>query len=208
MIAAAMSVRTIAETGFSVSDIHSSPFYNLVYTSSMKYSHTDWADPASWPDSQALIQAVATNDGGSSLPAPDLIVIYGFWIPEQLDLNGIRCHFDIRNGSAEITYYPNRTEVVEAQSPDDIFTYLSDTYNCTPWDWGYDIGTLFPENSSLWSKVLNGSDAAAFYSVAVHDHRPCSIRHQDFNSEESLQYRRSSFFARGLEVSRFDTRWC
>jgi hypothetical protein len=142
-------------------------FVNLLYASELENAPLEWAYPTGWPDPQTLIQAVATRDGGAPLPIPDLIAIYGFWGPQQLSLNGIRCYFDIRAGWANVSYHLNTTEVIGVQVEDDTLSYVPNTGNCSPWNGprGDQLESFLPDNSSLWATALNGSNASIIYSL-------------------------------------------
>jgi hypothetical protein len=95
---------------------------------------------------------------------PDLVAIYGSWIPGQLHLSGICCYFDMRSGRADITYQVNTTEVVEVTSYADAPSYLPNTSNCTPWNGpnGDQLESFLPNNGSLWKTALNGTNATTF----------------------------------------------
>jgi hypothetical protein len=91
---------------------------------------------------------------------------------------GIQRFLDIRAGRADVTYHLNTTQVAEVRSNDDDFSYVPHTGNCTLWNslvYGQVYGQLdsillvnfSTTNNSLWNTVLNGSDAAAFYSLDV-----------------------------------------
>jgi len=159
-------VNSMPSLGFDFGTNNSTPFVDLLYASEINVALVDWAEPSSWPNSQALMQAVATRNGRIPLPVPDLFLIYGSWSPEHLSVNGIMCYFDIRTGQANVTYQLNTTQVVEVQS-DAAFSYLPNTGDCTPWNGPRNdqLESFLPNNGSLWSAALNGSDAAAFDSL-------------------------------------------
>jgi hypothetical protein len=155
----------IPSLGYEFDNKNLTSFLDLLYASDLEHTPLRWADPEGWPDSQALVQAVATrNDFPSQIP--DLFAIYGSWSPEQVNLNGIRCYFDVFAGRANVSYFVNTTEAIDVQLLNGTFTYLSNTSNCTPWNGprGDQLEAFLPDNSSLWTTALDGSDAISFDS--------------------------------------------
>lgn len=119
--------------GFDVYSTNVTSFVNLFYAPELVFTApVKWAGPTGWPDTQALMQAVAVRNGRSSLPVPDLIAIYGSYSPEEVNVNGIKCFFDMRSGRANVTYHLNAPEVVDVRPDEDSFSYLPNTGNCDP----------------------------------------------------------------------------
>jgi len=152
--------------GFDFPPRNLTPFLNLSYADQLSPElPLRWAHPTSWPDSQALAQAVATRNGRFPLPNPDLFAIYGTWTPGHLNLTGIVCYYDVRLGRANVTYHSNTTEVVEMQADVGTFSDLSNTSGCTPWsDTSISQLESFLPNNSLWNTALNGSNLTTLYS--------------------------------------------
>jgi hypothetical protein len=106
---------------------------------------------------------VETRNVSPRTQSPDLVVVYGSWVPGQLNLSGIPCYFDIMSGTADITYRVDTSEVVDVDQHIDTFSSLSNTGNCTPWNGpNGDQLESFLLNGSLWKTVLNGSNSTTF----------------------------------------------
>jgi len=145
----------------------STPFVDILYASDMESAPLEWTDPSSWPNSSALIQAVAARDDNHSLRAPDLFAIYGFWSPGQMNLFGVKCYFDIRSGRANVTYQLDTKQVLDLHTNVTTFSSSLDTQNCNPWNGpkGMQLESFLPKNGSLWSTALDGQDVVTFYSL-------------------------------------------
>jgi hypothetical protein len=156
---------TMLSLGFDLDPKKSDPFVKLLYASELStIPSIQWTSPTSWPDSQALTQAVAIRNSSPDTQNPDLVVIYGSWIPGHLNLSGIQCYFDIRSGRVDITHQINNDQVVDVLSHDETFSTLPDTGNCTPWNGpnGDQLESFLPNNGSLWKTALNGTNATTF----------------------------------------------
>lgn len=91
------------------------------------------------------------------------------WVPEQWSLSGISCYFDIRSGTADITYQVDTNEVVDWYENIDTFS-LPNTGNCTPWNGpnGDQLESFLP-NGSLWETARNGSNSSTFPTWDTND---------------------------------------
>jgi len=145
----------------------STPFVDILYASDLEGAPLKWADPSSWSNSSALMQAVAARNDGHSLRTPGLIAMYGFWSPGRLNVNGVKCYFDIRSGQADVTYDLSTKRVLDLHTNVTTFSPSLYTENCSPWNGpkGMQLESFLPNNGSLWSTVLEGQDVVGFYSL-------------------------------------------
>jgi hypothetical protein len=161
---------TILSLGFDFDSKQSNPFVELLYASELRTTPSiQWASPSSWPNSSTLLQAVEARNVIPRPQNPDLVVIYGFWVPEQLNLSGISYYFDIRSGTADITFQVDKKEVVDWDQSIDTFP-LPNTGNCIPWNSpnGDQLESFLP-NGSLWETARYGSNSSNFPTWNIND---------------------------------------
>jgi len=127
-------------------------------------SHEQWADPSSWPNDDALRQAVASRNENPHA-SPPVTFFYGTWHNDTAHISGITCDYDIRQGRADVLYDLSTQNVTSVKPSQEEFVALKNFAQATPW-YGILPGRLdlLLPNGNLWQTALN-STPAEFYDT-------------------------------------------